>query len=64
MSHHDVATAAAPSPLMTQREVAAFFKCEPRTIRNWTRRELLKPIRIGRRTFYCRTEVEKFAGFE
>ncbi len=52
----------APSPLMKQREVAAFFKCDPRTIRNWTSRGLLTPTKVGRTVFYSRAQVELLAG--
>ena len=42
---------------MTQAEVAALFRCDPRTIRNWTNLGLLNPIRVNRRPLYARPDV-------
>lgn len=50
-----------PSPLMTTQEVATYFRCTTRTIRNWVRAGLLHPTRIQRTLFFRRTDVELLA---
>ncbi len=49
--------------LLLQREVAEHFRCSTRTIRNWTKKGVLKPIHIGTSTFYQRDEVERLSKF-
>ena len=49
--------------LMKQREVAAFFKCTTRTIRNWVKEERLPQHKVGKSVFYHRADVDRLAGF-
>ena len=52
-----------PSPLLLKpAAVAALFGVTTRTIRNWQRRNLLTPMRVGRSVFFRRSEVESLAG--
>lgn len=49
-----------PDPLpalLTTREVAAYRRVTPRTIRNWERAGLLTPIRFGRTVRFRREDV-------
>lgn len=48
----------APLPkLMTTAEVAAFFGCTERTIRNWRKRGVLRARRVGGSVFFIADEV-------
>jgi hypothetical protein len=45
--------------LLPAREVALLFRRDLRTLFNWERAGLLIPLRIRKRRFYRRTDVEK-----
>ena len=44
--------------LMTRKEVAAFFKINIATVRNWTIQGTLKKYGVGDRVYFKRTEIE------
>ena len=44
--------------LMTRKEVAAFFKINIATVRNWTIQGILKKYGVGDRVYFKRTEIE------
>lgn len=50
-------SAGAPPKLMITSEVAAFFNCTERTIRNWRRRGVLRARRVGGSVFCLEDEV-------
>ena len=43
--------------LITQRDAAREFHAVPRTLRNWTKKGFLKPVRIAGRVYYTRNEL-------
>jgi len=45
--------------LMTRAQVAALFQREPRTISEWARKGLLRPIRIGQAIYFQREDIER-----
>lgn len=45
-------------PLMSRQEVAAYFKVNISTVRNWTRQGILKKYGVGDRVYYKRDEIE------
>jgi excisionase family DNA binding protein len=51
----------ASHPLMTTPEAAAALRHSPETLRDWVARSRgpIKPVRIGRRVFWKREEVER-----
>jgi DNA-binding transcriptional MerR regulator len=57
---HDAPTIDFPQ-LLRQREVAELFRCSSRTVRHWTRKGWLKPVHVGRSTFYHLADVQKLS---
>ncbi len=49
-------------PLMTAREVADLFGRQLRTLTNWEVEGYLVPIRIRKRRYYRRSDVEALLG--
>lgn len=47
-------------PLLTTEEVAAYHRVTTRTIRNWIKRGLLKPVRRSRTVRFRREDVIDF----
>jgi excisionase family DNA binding protein len=43
--------------LLSTAEVAAIFRRSKRTIRNWTQRGYLRPVRVGRSLFFRKDDV-------
>lgn len=46
------------SDLLTQEEVAKYFKCCVKTIQNWTKAKKLKAYGIGALVYYKKNEIE------
>lgn len=44
---------------LTRSQVAELFSACPNTISNWVRWGILRPVRIGRRLFFMREEIER-----
>lgn len=42
---------------LTQQEVGSFLSISERTVRNWSRKGVLRAYRFGTRVFYKRQEV-------
>ncbi len=49
------------TPLLTEDEVAAFFRVTPRTVRRWAREGWLQPVRIAGTTRFLPEEIQGFA---
>jgi excisionase family DNA binding protein len=45
--------------LFSTKEVARTFSRSERTIRNWVRQGLIRPLRVGRAVFFSRDELER-----
>ena len=55
-----------PAPVMdgplTAPQVAELLHRDRRTLRNWERRGLLRPVRIGRGIYYRPSDIEALSG--
>lgn len=45
--------------LLSRKEVAAYFKVNISTVRNWTRQGILRKYGVGDRVYYKRAEIEE-----
>ena len=48
-----------PNDYLTRREVAELFKVDLSTIHNWCKSGKLKPLGIGARVYFLRSDVEQ-----
>ncbi len=46
--------------LLTIDEVCSYLRCSKPTLWNWDRKNILKPIRIGRLVRYKKSQIENF----
>ncbi len=44
---------------LTRQEVAEMLKISQRTIVNWERKGIVRPVKVGRAVRYVRSEVEE-----
>ena len=51
-----------PDDLLTTAEVAKLVRRTPRTIRNWTAKGLLSPLRLPGPSLFRRRDVEQLLG--
>ncbi|KAF2955839.1 helix-turn-helix domain-containing protein [Marinitoga sp. 38H-ov] len=45
--------------LLTRNEVMELFKISAPTIYRWGKKGILKPIKIGKKVFYKKSDIEK-----
>ena len=48
-----------PNEYLTRQEVADLFKVDLSTIHNWCKSGKLKPLGIGARVYFLRSDIEK-----
>lgn len=48
-----------PNDYLTRKEVAELFKVDLSTVHNWCKSGKLKPLGIGARVYFLRSDVEK-----
>jgi len=48
-----------PNEYLTRKEVAKLFKVDISTIHNWCKSKKLKPLGIGSRVYFLRSDIEK-----
>ena len=48
-----------PNEYLTRKEVALLFKVDISTIHNWCKSKRLKPLGIGSRVYFLRSDIEK-----
>jgi predicted DNA-binding transcriptional regulator AlpA len=48
-----------PNEYLTRKEVAAMFKVDISTIHNWCKSKRLKPLGIGSRVYFLRSDIEQ-----
>lgn len=48
-----------PTDLLTRKSVAIFFQVDISTIHNWCKSGKLKPMGIGSRVYFLRSDIEK-----
>ena len=48
-----------PEDFLTRMEVAKLLKISLKTIYVWSNNKILKPMKIGNRTFFSRKEIER-----
>ena len=48
--------------LMTTQEVAAVFRCTPRTLWNWRREGRVQAVKVGRCCLFRRDDIERLCG--
>jgi hypothetical protein len=49
-------TTESDKPHLTRQETAAFFDVSVQCIHDWTNKGILKPYKVGNRTYYLRSE--------
>ena len=47
------------SPLLTPDEVASKYRISKVTLWRWTKDGLLKPVKMGRKSFYRQSDIER-----
>lgn len=53
-----------PEELLTIKQVSAMLDVSKSTLQNWKKNEYLCPVKIGRRVFYRKTDIESLTGKE
>ena len=48
-----------PNEYLTRKEVALLFKVDISTIHNWCKSKRLKPLGIGSRVYFLRSDIEQ-----
>lgn len=48
-----------PNDYLTRSEVARMFKVDISTVHNWCKSKKLKPLGIGSRVYFLRSDIEK-----
>jgi hypothetical protein len=48
-----------PNDYLTRSEVAKMFKVDISTVHNWCKSKKLKPLGIGSRVYFLRSDIEK-----
>ena len=48
-----------PNEYLTRKEVALLFKVDISTIHNWCKSKRLKPLGIGARVYFLRSDIEQ-----
>lgn len=47
-----------PAEYLTRQQVAKMFSCDLSTVHNWAKSGKLKPLGIGSRVYFLRTDIE------
>jgi len=47
-----------PNEYLTRQEVAKMFNCDLSTIHNWCKSRKLKPLGLGSRVYFLRSDIE------